>query len=108
METLPASELENRLAQLDKMLEDLISGRLRRTTFQPWEVEVLLEIQACRMSDSKRKMLLRRYQKAVHRWFSRGERTLLSFSDYLAKRRRGDPFDGGYAPTGGPVGRSSQ
>lgn len=106
MDTLSASELENRLAHLDELLADLISGRLRRTTFQPWEVEVLLDIHACRMSDSKRKTLLKRYQRAAHRWFYRSGRTLLSFSEYLAKRHRGAPFGGESARASAPVGRS--
>lgn len=103
MGTLPASELENRLARLDDLLVDLISGRLRRTTFQPWEVGVLLDIQACRVSESKRKVLLKGYRKAAHRWFQRGEQTWLLFSDYLAKRHRNAPFNRERASTGAPA-----
>ena len=44
MEILPAFELENRLVHLDNLVADLASGRFRRTTFQPWEVEFLLDL----------------------------------------------------------------
>ena len=98
MEILPAFELEHRLAHLDKLIADLAAGQFLRTTFQPWEVEILLDIQSCNAGDSNKRELLRRYQKAAHRWFDRGGRTLLLLSDYLAKRHRHPPVNGDYAP----------
>ncbi len=98
MEILPAFELENRLVHLDNLVADLASGRFRRTTFQPWEVEFLLDLHACDVRERNRKELLRRYRKAAHRWFERGGRTLLLLSDYLAKRHRRTPVNGNYAP----------
>ena len=74
MEVLTAFELENRLAYFDKMIADLATGQFRRTTFQPWEVEILLDIQAANIGEANRKELLRRYQRAAHRWFERGGR----------------------------------
>ena len=103
MDTLPAFELESRLVQLDKLLADMIAGQFRRNTFQPWEVEVLLDIQACNVGESNRKELLKRYQKAAHRWFDRGGRTLLLLSDYVARRHRHTPINGGYAPDTAPL-----
>lgn len=103
MDILPAFELESRLAGLDNLVADLIAGQFHRTTFQPWEVEVLLDIQACKLGDSNKKELLRRYQKAAHRWFDRGGRTLLLLSDYRAKRHCRTPVNGGYAPDTAPL-----
>ena len=103
MVTLPAIELESRLANLDKLVADLIAGQFHRTTFQPWEVEVLLDIQACKLGDSNKKELLKRYQKAAHRWFDRGGRTLLLLSDYRARRHCRAPVKGGYAPDTAPL-----
>jgi len=88
MDVLPSSELENRLARLDELLNELIAGRFERTTFQPWELEVLLDIQTAGAGQPNRVELLRRYRKAAHRWFLRGGRTLLLLSDYLAGRHR--------------------
>lgn len=103
MGTFPAVELERRLANLDTLLSDLIAGRFHRTTFQPWEVEVLLDIEACNIGDANKKQLLKRYQKAAHRWFERGGRTLLLLSDYRARRHCRTPVDGGYAPDTAPL-----
>jgi len=97
MNTLPAFELEIRLVHLDNLLADMAAGQFHRTTYQPWEIEVLLDIQACNVSEPDRKALLQRYQKAAHRWFDRGGRTLLLLSDYMAKRHLHSPVDGGYA-----------
>lgn len=103
MDILPAPELESRLANLDKLVADLIAGQFHRTTFQPWEVEVLLDIQACSVGDSNKRELLKRYQKAAHRWFDRGGRTLLLLSDYRARRHCRAPVNGGYAPDTAPL-----
>lgn len=103
MDILPAFELESRLALLDKLLADMIAGEFRRTTFQPWEVAVLLDIQACDAGEANRKELLKRYQKAAHRWFDRGGRTLLLLSDYMARRHRHTPINGGYAADNAPL-----
>jgi hypothetical protein len=102
MDTFLAFELERRLANLDTLLADLTSGRFHRTTFQPWEVEVLLDIQACNVGDANKKKLLKRYQKAAHRWFDRGGRTLLMLSDYRARRHCQAPVNGGFAPVAAP------
>lgn len=107
MEILPAFELESRLGYLDKLIADLLAGQFRRTTFQPWEVEVLLDIQACNLGDSNKRELLKRYQKAAHRWFDRGGRHLLLLSDYLAKRHRGTPVKGDYSPDTAPFEEQS-
>jgi hypothetical protein len=103
MDILPASEVESRLANLDKLVADLLAGHFHRTTFQPWEVEILLDIQACSLGDSSKRELLRRYLKAAHRWFDRGGRTLLLLSDYRARRHCRAPVKGGYAPDTAPL-----
>jgi len=103
METLTAFELESRLGYLDGLVTDLIVGQFRRTTFQVWEVELLLDIQACNLGDLNKREVLKRYRKAAHRWFDRGGRTLLLLSEYLAKRHRGTPVNGSYAPETAPL-----
>lgn len=87
--SISVSELEARLAQFNKLLAELIHGRIRRTTFQPWEIELLLDIEACDLRDSNRREILKRYQRAANKFFDRGGRSVLKLSDYLAKRHRG-------------------
>jgi hypothetical protein len=85
---LSAYELEGRLRQFNKLIQELLRGRLNRNTFQPWEIEILLDIDSCDLGDTNRRELLKRYQKAANRYFERGGRTLLKLSEYLAKKHR--------------------
>jgi hypothetical protein len=89
---LPAHELEARLHQFNKLMQELLRGRIQKNTFQPWEVEILLDIEACELKDSNRREILRRYQKAANKYLDRGGRTLLKLSEYLQKKHR-EPID---------------
>lgn len=85
---LSAYELEGRLRQFNKLIQELLRGRLNRNTFQPWEIEILLDIDSCDLGDVNRRELLKRYQKAANRYYESGGRTLLKLSEYLAKKHR--------------------
>ena len=85
---MEAPELEARLLQFNRLMQDLLRGKIQRNTFQSWEVEILLDIEACEMRDASRREVLRRYQKAANRYFDRGGRTLLKLSEYLEKKHR--------------------
>lgn len=86
-------ELEIRLHQFNKLMQEILRGRIQRNTFQPWEVEILLDIESCALRDSNRREILRRYQKAANRYVDRGGRTLLKLSEYLEKKHR-QPLNG--------------
>jgi len=85
---LHVDELEARLHQFNKLMNELLRGRMARNTFQPWEVEILLDIEACALRDANRREMMRRYQRAANRYFERGGRTLLKLSEYLEKKHR--------------------
>lgn len=87
---LDVHELEGRLLQFNRLMQELLRGRIQRNTFQQWEVEILLDIEGCSLRDANRREVLRRYQKAANRYFERGGRTLLKLSEYLEKKHR-DP-----------------
>jgi hypothetical protein len=95
---LPVHELETRLIQFNKLMAELVRGRIQRTTFQPWEIEILLDIEACDLRDGNRRQVLKRYQRAANRYVDRGGRTMLKLSEYLAKKHRG----------GGPAGSEDE
>ncbi len=97
---LSAYELEGRLRQFNKLIQELLRGRLNRNTFQPWEIEILLDIDSCQLGDTNRRELLKRYQKAANRYYERGGRTLLKLSEYLAGKHRPRP-DGLQKPGAG-------
>lgn len=87
----PVDELDTLLVQFNRLITELLRGRMQRNVFQPWEIEILLDIEACHVRESSRRETLRRYQKAANRYVERGGRSLLKLSDYLAKKHR-DPI----------------
>ena len=86
MEDPPDMELiANRFTRLVK---ELLEGEIRRNSFQPWEVNLLLDLQACRLMPSRRDEALRRYQRAVVKQLERGEVPPVKFSEFVGRRKR--------------------
>jgi hypothetical protein len=63
---------------------------LRRSTFERWEMDILLDIESCHLSRSNWERVLRRYQRAVQRGLRKGALAPLKLSEYLglSKERR--------------------
>ena len=81
-----AEDPEIILGQFNHLLTELLRGRVTRSTFRPWEVELLVDIDSCNLRDARGRETLRRYQKAVQRDMDRGAARPLKLSDYLAAR----------------------
>jgi len=71
------------LAQFNRLIQELLRGNMRRNTFRPWEVELLLDIEASNLRESAKRETLKRYQKAVQRHMEKGARLPLKLSEYL-------------------------
>jgi hypothetical protein len=72
------------LAQFNRLIEELLGGNLHRSTFQPWEIVILLDMSSCDLGGfSKRRSILREYQKAVQQHMEAGARTPLKLSEYM-------------------------
>jgi hypothetical protein len=80
-ETQPDSDAV--LAQFNRLIQELLRGNMRRNTFRPWEVELLLDIEGCSLRESAKRETLKRYQKAVQRQMEKGARSPLKLSEYL-------------------------
>ena len=78
---------EAMLTRFNKLLQELVRGTMNRNTFQPWEIEILLDIEACNLKDAVGRETLRRYQKAVQRAMEKGARTPLRLSEYLSNKK---------------------
>ena len=93
-ESLPDSDAV--LAQFNRLIQELLRGNMHRNTFRPWEVELLLDIEACNLRDSSRRETLRRYQRAVQRHMEKGARLPLKLSEYLdaVKAKKASPKAG--------------
>jgi hypothetical protein len=72
------------LAQFNRLIEELVGGNLHRSTFQPWEIVILVDMASCDLGgSSKRRIILREYQKAVQQHIQAGARTPLKLSEYM-------------------------
>ena len=75
------------LNQFNKLMNELLRGNVTRNTFQPWEIEILLDIEGCQLRDSAKRETLKRYQKAVQRDMEKGAARPMMISAYLANQR---------------------
>ena len=74
------------LAQFNRLIRELLQGKINRNTFRPWEVELLLDIENCHVKESFKESVLRRYQKAVQRQLDRGAATPMKLSEFLQRK----------------------
>ena len=85
LDSLPDSDTV--LAQFNRLISELLRGNLGRNSFRPWEVEILLDIEACEFKEGSKRETLRRYQKAVQRQMEKGARLPIKMSEYLESLR---------------------
>ena len=78
---------EARLNRFNRLLQELIRGSMNRNTFQPWEIEILLDIEICNLREAVKKETLRRYHKAVQRAMEKGAPVPFKLSQYLAGKK---------------------
>ena len=78
---------EARLNRFNRLMQELIRGNMNRNAFHPWEIEILLDIEACQNREPVKRETLRRYQKAVQRAMEKGAPTPLRLSEYLSNKK---------------------
>ena len=78
--------LDEVLLQFNRLMRELLRGKINRNTFQPWEVEILLDIENCRIRESARENVLRRYQRAVQRQMEKRGVMPMKLSEFLRKK----------------------
>ncbi|HLH19684.1 MAG TPA: hypothetical protein VKX45_20850 [Bryobacteraceae bacterium] len=77
------AERELTLHRFDRLITEILQGGTRRTAFQSWEVEILLDIHACRLEEPQKQRVLRRYLRAVRRQIERGPGPPMKLSEFL-------------------------
>jgi hypothetical protein len=82
---------EARLNRFNRLMQELIRGAMNRNTFQPWEIDILLDIEACQIQEPVKRETLRRYQKAVQRSMEKGAPMPLRLSEYLSGKKSAPP-----------------
>ena len=55
------------LLRFNRLMRDLRAGTPSRNSYHPWEVELLIDLDSCRLPESDRARLLDRYQRAARR-----------------------------------------
>jgi hypothetical protein len=81
-------QTELRLNRFNRLVNELIRGAIARNSFQPWEVEILLDIDGCQLDRRRRMDTLRQYQRAVERQLSSGIGYPMKLSEFLEQKAR--------------------
>jgi hypothetical protein len=89
-------DLELMLNRFNRLIGEVMRGVLARNTFQPWEVEILMDLENCPLDRRRRLDILRQYQRAVERQMQTGPGPPMKLSEFLimrARRREGPADD---------------
>jgi hypothetical protein len=78
-------QLEIMLNRFQRLLADVIRGDIRRNSFQPWELDILLDMETCDLG-RRRLEILRQYGRAVERQMQTGPGPPMKLSEYLRQR----------------------
>jgi hypothetical protein len=79
-------QLEIMLNRFRKLLAELMRGAIVRNSFQPWEVEILMDFQNCSLEPGRRMETLRQYQRAVERQMEMGPGPPMKLSEFLQQK----------------------
>jgi hypothetical protein len=84
------ADIELMINRFNRLVKELLQGEVRRNCFQPWEVDLLIDLQACGLTRSRREEVLRRYQRAVQRQLESGQIPPVRFSEFISPSLRKD------------------
>jgi hypothetical protein len=79
-------EQELMLNRFNRLIGELMRGAIARNVFQPWEIDLLIDIESCPLDRRRRLDILRQYQKAVERQLEAGPGPPMKLSEFLAMR----------------------
>ena len=75
------------LIRFNRLMREVEQGAVNRNCFQPWEIELLVDMDACQLPARRKRETLRRYERAFRRRIERGSSEPLKLSEYLRARR---------------------
>lgn len=81
-------QLEWMLNRFRRLMAELQSGKSQRNQFEPWEIEILLDLENCRIDRRQWPAVLRQYTKAVERQIEGGASPPMKLSHFLLLRSR--------------------
>jgi len=74
------------LNRFNRLMGELARGLAARNTFEPWEIEILLDMQTCQLEPRRRTEILRQYQRAVERQLEVSPGPPIKLSQFLIAR----------------------
>lgn len=81
-------QLEIQLSRFNKLMVEVMRGAITRNSFQPWEFEILLDMDHCQFDPRQRLEILRQYQRAVSKQMEHGPGPPMKLSQFLEIRSR--------------------
>jgi len=81
-------ELELMLNRFKRLMGEVMRGVIARNSFQPWELEILMDMENCHLDRRRRFDILRQYQRAVERQMVTGPGPPMKLSQFLAMREQ--------------------
>jgi hypothetical protein len=82
------SQLELMFNRFERLLGEVMRGTLARNAFLPWELDILVDMETCRLDGRRRMDILTQYRKAVSRQMRTGPGPPMKLSEFLAVRAR--------------------
>ena len=79
-------QIELMLTRFRRLLAEIQSGVVNRNNFEPWEIEILLDLEGCQVNPRRWIETLRQYSKTAERQIEAGEGPPLKLSEYLTWR----------------------
>jgi len=81
-------EQELMLNRFNRLIGEVMRGALARNSFQPWEADILMDLENCQLERRRRMEILRQYQRAVERQMTIGAGPPMKLSEFLVMRNR--------------------
>jgi hypothetical protein len=81
-------ERELMLNRFRRLIGEVMRRETLRNSFQPWEIELLLDMEACDLEARRRTEILRQYQRAVERQIEMGQGPPMKLSHFLVIREQ--------------------
>ena len=79
-------EQELMLNRFNRLMGEITRGAITRNVFQPWEIDLLLDIDSCPLDRRRHLEIIRQYQKAVGRQLEAGPGPPIRLAVFLAMR----------------------
>lgn len=85
------AQCELTLNRFRRLITELVRRNVKRTTFQPWEVDLLVDIESCSLEPNRHITILRQYERAVTRQIESAGGLPIKLSEYLQRNRTRRP-----------------